>query len=201
MSSNATSDPSSTDTIEPAGPTDATGHYEIDPNHSRIGFVVRHAMVSKVRGAFGEFNGSGFFDPRDPANSHLHLTIGAASVDTGNADRDAHLASGDFFETQVFPEIEFRSTRVQRSGTDAYEVTGDLTIKGVTHSVSVEFSVQGPVRDPFGLTRIGLEGSTKVNRKDWGLEWNAALETGGVLVGEQVTLEFDVSAVASEGTD
>ena len=175
----------------------ATGTYTIDPTHSRIGFVARHAMVTKVRGSFTEFAGSGTFDEGDPANSQLQLTIQANSIDTGSADRDGHLRSNDFFDMETFPEITFASTGVTKAGDDTFEVTGDLTIKGVTRSVTVEFDYTGTAVDPYGNTRLGLEGRTTVNRKDWGVNWNAALEAGGVLVSEKVTLEFDVSAIRS----
>lgn len=172
-----------------------SGTYHIDPYHSRIGFVARHAMVTKVRGAFLTFQGEGTFDADDPSASSLQLTIEAASIDTGNGDRDAHLRSNDFFEMDTYPEISFTSTEVQPTGPDTYDVTGDLTLKGTTKSVTIPFEVAGPAKDPMGSTRIGLEGSVQVNRKDWGLTWNAPLETGGLLISEKVTLEFDVAAV------
>jgi polyisoprenoid-binding protein YceI len=176
-----------------------TGTYAIDPSHSRVGFVARHAMVTKVRGSFAEFEGQGFFDADEPANSRLALTIQATSIDTGNADRDGHLKSNDFFDMATYPEITFTSTAVSQRDAENYEVTGDLTIKGVTRPVTVDFELAGGATDPFGNQRIGLEGRTTVNRKDWGVTWNAPLETGGVLVGEKVTLEFDVSAIRAAG--
>ncbi len=179
-------------------PATLTGSYAIDPTHSRIGFVSRHAMVTKVRGSFNEFEGSGYFDTENPAASHLSLTIQAASIDTRNADRDGHLRSNDFFDMEAYPEITFASTSVEQLDGETYRVTGDLTVKGVTKSVSVDLSYEGTAVDPFGNTRIGLEGSTTVNRKDWGITWNAALEAGGVLVSEKVTLEFEVSAIRSD---
>ena len=175
--------------------TTATGTYAIDPTHSRIGFVARHAMVTKVRGSFNDFEGSGYFDAENPVDSHLHLTIQAASIDTRNPDRDGHLKSNDFFDMETYPEITFTSTAVEAVDTDNYRVTGDLTIKGVTKPVTVDFEYTGTAVDPFDNTRIGLEGKTTVNRKDWGVNWNAALEAGGVLVSEKVTLEFEVSAI------
>ena len=176
--------------------TDAlTGTYAIDPAHSRIGFVARHAMVTKVRGSFNEFEGTGYFDAEDPARSHVELTIKAASIDTRNADRDNHLRGNDFFAMEQYPEIRFASTAVEPLGPESYRVTGDLTLKGVTRPVTVDFEVTGAAVDPWGNQRIGLEGSTTVNRKDWGVTWNAALEAGGVLVSEKVTLEFEVSAI------
>jgi len=175
-----------------------TGTYAIDPTHSRIGFVARHAMVTKIRGSFNEFDGSGYFDAQHPANSRLALTIKAASIDTRNADRDAHLRSNDFFAMDRYPRISFVSTRIEPVDEATYRVTGDLTIKDVTRPVTVDFEYTGAAVDPFGNHRIGLEGTTTVNRKDWGVNWNAALETGGVLVSEKVTLEFEVSAVRTD---
>lgn len=174
--------------------TPAPGTYTLDPAHSRIGFVARHAMITKVRGTFNELTGSGTFDADDPTKSHFEVTIQAASIDTGNADRDGHLRSNDFFDMDRYPTITFTSTSITGHG-DEYEVTGDLTIKDVTKPITFELEVTGTAVDPFGNTRLGLEGETKINRKDWGVNWNAALEAGGVLVGEKVTLEFDVSAI------
>jgi polyisoprenoid-binding protein YceI len=175
--------------------TGATGTYAIDPTHSRIGFVARHAMVTKVRGSFNEFAGRGYFDADDPSRSHVELTIQAASIDTRNADRDSHLRSNDFFDMETYPEIRFASTSVESAGPARFRVTGDLTIKGVTNPVAVDFEYTGNAVDPFGNERIGFEGTTTINRKDWGVNWNAALEAGGLLVSEKVTLEFEVSAV------
>lgn len=179
----------------PTVPASLTGSYTIDPAHSRIGFVARHAMVTKVRGSFNEFDGSGTFDAANPASSTLQLTIKAASIDTRNPERDAHLRSNDFFDMDTYPEITFSSTSVEQTGDVRFRVTGDLTIKGVTRPVAVDFEYTGSAVDPYGNQRIGFEGTTTVNRKDWGVNWNAALEAGGVLVGENVTLEFDVSAI------
>jgi polyisoprenoid-binding protein YceI len=178
----------------------ATGTYSIDPTHSRIGFAARHAMVTKVRGSFNEFEGSGYFDAENPAASNLQLTIQAASIDTRNADRDGHLRSNDFFDMETYPTITFTSTSVEALDTDTYRITGDLTIKDVTKPVTIDFDVAGTAVDPFGNTRLGLDGSVVVNRKDWGVNWNAALEAGGVLVSEKVTLEFEVSAIRIAAT-
>ena len=172
-----------------------TGTYTIDPTHSRIGFVARHAMVTKVRGSFNEFEGSGTFDVENPAASKVQLTIQAASIDTRNADRDGHLRGNDFFDMETHPEITFVSSTVEPLDAEHYRVTGDLTIKGVTKPVVVDFEYTGTAVDPYSNVRIGLEGKTTVNRKDWGVNWNAALEAGGVLVSEKVTLEFEVSAI------
>jgi polyisoprenoid-binding protein YceI len=179
-------------------PTTLTGNYTIDPSHSRIGFVARHAMVTKVRGSFNEFEGTGYFDAEEPTTSRAQLTIKTASIDTRNADRDGHLKSNDFFDMENYPHITFVSTRVEQVDPDNYRVTGDLTIKGVTKPVTVDVEYTGTAIDPFGNTRIGFEGKTTVNRKDWGVNWNAALEAGGVLVSEKVTLEFEVSAIRSD---
>lgn len=176
-------------------PTTISGAYKIDTSHSRVGFVARHAMVTKVRGSFNDFEGTGYFDVEDPSKSHLELTIKAASIDTRNADRDAHLRSNDFFAMDEYPEITFASTKVEAASDHTYRVTGDLTIKGVTKPVTFDLEYTGDVIDPWGNTRVGFEGSTTVNRKDWGVNFNVALEAGGVLVSENVTLEFEISAV------
>jgi len=182
-----------TDTTTPTATATAT--YSIDPTHSRIGFAARHAMVTKVRGSFNDFEGSGYFDAENPAASNLQLTIQAASIDTRNADRDGHLRSNDFFDMETYPTITFTSTSVEALDADTYRVTGDLTIKDVTKPVTIDFDVAGTAVDPYGNTRLGLDGSVVVNRKDWGVNWNAALEAGGVLVSEKVTLEFEVPAI------
>ena len=172
-----------------------TGDYTLDMNHSTIGFTARHAMVTKVRGRFDEVSGGGHFDIDDPSESRVEVVIATKSIDTGNADRDNHLRSNDFLAMDEFPEIRFTSTSVSRTAGDHYAVNGDLSIKGVTKAVTIDFEHTGAAVDPFGNQRIGFEGSTTINRKDWGVNWNAPLEAGGVLVGEKVTLEFDISAV------
>jgi polyisoprenoid-binding protein YceI len=182
-----------TETVTPVL-TDLTGDYTLDPAHSRIGFIARHAMVTKVRGSFKEWEGTAHIDTTDPAASSVSLVIKTASVDTGSADRDGHLASADFFDAATHPDLTFTSTAVTREGS-TWTIVGDLTIKGTTKPVTVEFEETGSARDPFGNVRVGFEGETTVNRKDWGLTWNAALETGGVLVSEKIKLEFDVSAI------
>lgn len=173
---------------------DISGDYTLDPTHTRIGFSTRHAMVTTVRGQFSDFTGTAHVDAANPENSKVEVVIQTASIDTGVTDRDAHLRSADFFDADQFKEITFVSTKVERGGDD-WVVTGDLTIKGVTKPVTVAFEPTGSARDPFGNLRIGFEGGAAINRKDWGLTWNAALETGGVLVSEKVKLEFDVSAI------
>ncbi len=172
-----------------------SGTYAIDPSHSQIGFVARHAMVTKVRGSFNDLDGSGYFDAEKPEDSHFELTIKAASIDTRNADRDAHLRSNDFFDMEKYPTIHFASTAVQRVAPSAFRITGDLTIKDITKALTFDLEYTGAAVDPFGNQRIGLEGGVEVNRKDWGLNWNVALGAGGILVSERVTLEFEVSAI------
>ena len=173
---------------------DISGDYTIDPTHTRLGFSTRHAMVTTVRGQFTDFAGTAHVDAANPGNSSVQLTIQTASIDTGVADRDGHLRSADFFDAENNKEITFSSTKVERDGDD-WVITGDLSIKGETKPVTITFEPTGSARDPFGNLRIGFEGGTAINRKDWGLTWNAALETGGVLVSEKVKLEFDVSAI------
>jgi polyisoprenoid-binding protein YceI len=172
-----------------------TGDYTLDTAHTRIGFVARHAMVTKVRGAFNEFEGSIHVDGAVPAQSSAKVTIKAASIDTRNSQRDDHVRSADFLGLETYPEITFVSTAVRQTGDTTFEVTGDLTVKDVTKPVTVEFEYEGTATDPFGNVRIGFEGSTTVSRKDFGITWNAALETGGVLVSDKVVLEFEVSAI------
>jgi polyisoprenoid-binding protein YceI len=172
-----------------------TGTYTLDPTHSRIGFAARHAMVTKVRGAFNEFEGTAVLDGDNLANSTATLTIKAASIDSRNAQRDEHLRGNDFLAMETYPEITFVSTAVRQTGETSFEVTGDLTIKGVTNLVTVPFEYEGAATDPFGNLRVGFEGSTTISRKDYGITWNAALETGGVLVSDKIELEFEISAV------
>ena len=172
-----------------------TGDYELDPAHTRIGFVARHAMVTKVRGSFHEFQGHLHIDGGNPAKSRGEINIVANSIDTGVADRDAHLRSNDFFDMPKFPEIKFVCTDVRPIDATTYEVTGDLSIKGTTRPVTLKMEYTGSATDPFGNLRLGLEGSVVVNRKDWGVNWNATLEAGGVLVSDKVTIEVDVSAI------
>jgi polyisoprenoid-binding protein YceI len=174
---------------------DLSGTYVLDPAHTRVGFVARHAMVTKVRGQFTEFEGSAVVDASDFAKSSVSLTIQAASIDTRNEQRDGHLKSNDFLAMDEYPHITFVSTAVVRNGPTDLEVTGDLTVRGVTRSVTIPFEFEGAATDPFGNERVGFEGSVVINRKDYGVTWNAPLETGGVLVSEKVTLEFEVSAI------
>lgn len=174
---------------------DLTGDYTLDVAHSRIGFNARHAMVTTVRGSFGEFEGTAHLDAADPSQSSAKLTVKVASLTTGQEQRDAHLRSPDFFDIETYPEITFSSTSVEKVDDETYRLTGDLTIKDQTKPVTVEFTFNGSAKDPYGNLRAGFEGKVTVNRKDWGLSWNAALETGGLLVSDKIKLEFDVSAI------
>jgi polyisoprenoid-binding protein YceI len=180
-------------TTVPASLAEITGSWNLDTAHSRVGFVARHAMVTKVRGAFNDFEGTAVVG-EGIESAQIDLTIQVGSIDTRNADRDGHLKSGDFLEIEKFPTITFHSTSVAAEGT-TLQVTGDLTIKGVTKSVTVPFDFEGAAQDPFGNVRAGFEGSITILRSDYGITWNAALETGGVLVSDKITLEFEVSAV------
>ncbi|MEU2248570.1 YceI family protein [Streptomyces sp. NPDC019224] len=172
-----------------------TGDYTIDPAHSSIGFTVRHAMVTNVRGSFANHEGFLKLDGSDPANSTASIDVKIASVDTGIKDRDGHLVSGDFFDAEKFPLMTFRSTSAEQLGGDTYRVTGDLTIKDVTRPLSIDLEFNGSATDVYGNERVGFEGSAEILRSDWGLTWNAALETGGVMVSDKVKLNFDISAI------
>ncbi|AVH95312.1 MULTISPECIES: YceI family protein [Streptomyces] len=172
-----------------------TGEYTIDPAHSSIGFTVRHAMVTNVRGTFAEHEGTLKLDGTDPGASTASIDVRIASVDTGIADRDNHLRSGDFFDAEQFPLMSFRSTRAEQLGGDTYRITGDLTIKDVTRPLSIDLELNGSATDVYGNERVGFEGSAEILRSDWGLTWNAALEAGGVMVSDKVKLTFDISAI------
>jgi len=174
---------------------DLTGDYTLDPAHTRLGFVARHAMVTKVHGQFHDIEGTAHLEGGDPSKSTATVTVKATSIDTGNEQRDGHLRSNDFFAMDEHPEITFTSTAVEKVDDSTYRVTGDLAIRGVTKPVTIDFELTGVATDPFGNVRVGFEGSATINRKDWGVNWNAPLEAGGVLVGEKIKLEIDVSAI------
>jgi polyisoprenoid-binding protein YceI len=185
-------------TIAIAGLTDLsqfTGTYTIDPAHSQIGFVARHAMVTKVRGTFDDFDGTAHFDASAPAAAAVTVNIRSGSINTRNQQRDEHLRNNDFLAVDEYPAISFVSTGLQVTGEDTFELTGNLTIRGVTNAVAIPFTFEGAATDPFGNVRLGFAGSVAINRKDYGVTWNAALETGGFLVSDKVVLEFEVSAI------
>ena len=171
-----------------------TGHWDIDPSHSRLGFSTRHAMVSRVRGAFNDV--SGFADiAEDLADSTAEVIIQTASVDTRSEGRDEHLRSADFFDVETYPEIRFASSAIDEVDECSYIVTGELTIRDMTKTVSVPLELIGVDTDPFGNLRAGLEGTRRIDRKDWGVTWNAKLDSGGVLVSDKITLEFELSLI------
>jgi polyisoprenoid-binding protein YceI len=180
-------------TTTEAGTIIEPGTWTIDASHSSVGFVARHLMVTKVRGVFGDVEGEITIAP-DPFQSSVRATVDAASVSSGDPKRDEHLRSADFFDVEQYPEIEFVSKRVEpRDG--GFVLTGDLTVHGVTREVSWDLEYDGTVQDPWGGTRAGFSATTEVNRKDWGLEWNVALEAGGLLVSDKVRLNVEVEAV------
>lgn len=177
-----------------SGPDDLTpGTWTIDPSHTTLGFTARHLVVAKVRGRFGAITGA-ITIADDRLSSTVTAEIEMASVDTGDAGRDEHLRSADFFDVEKFPTMTFTSTKVTGSGTD-YVVTGDLTIKGITKPVTLDLEFDGVSGDPWGGTRAGFTATGEIDRRDWGLEWNVALDTGGVLVGEKIKLQLDIEAV------
>ena len=177
-------------------PEPTTTTWNIDPVHTMAEFKVRHMMITNVKGHFTGVTGVLTLNEQDITKSHVEASIDAASINTREADRDTHLKSADFLDVEKFPKLTFTSTRVTSTGEGELQVEGDLTIHGVTRKVV--FTVEGPTppgKDPWGNTRIGLTATTKINRKDFGLTWNAALETGGILVGDDVTITFDVEAI------
>ena len=174
----------------------STISWKIDPAHSNAEFKVKHMMISNVKGTFSGLNGTLVQNTSDATQSHIEATIEIGSINTGDAQRDAHLKSADFFHHEEHPVMTFKSTAIEANGSEDYSVRGDLTLHGVTRPVT--FAVDGPSapgKDPWGNTRIGLSATTKINRKDFGLTWNAALETGGILVGEDVQITLDVQFV------
>jgi polyisoprenoid-binding protein YceI len=170
------------------------GTWNIDVSHSTVGFTARHLMVTKVRGRFTSFSGT-VTVADDPLQSKVDASVDIASVSTGDEGRDAHLTTGDFFEIEKYPTMQFVSTGIVPKGGDDYVMNGDLTIKGVTKPVAFELEFDGVATDPWGNTKAGFSASTDVNRKDFGLDWNVALETGGVLVGDKIKIELDIQAV------
>lgn len=172
------------------------GEYTIDPAHTSVEFIGRHLMITKVRGRLPEVSGTITIDD-EPERSHVEVELGVASLDTGDAQRDGHLRSADFFDVEQYPTITFRSTNVEAGKSGTWNVTGDLTVRDVTRPVTLEVDFDGANASPIGDERVGFSAATEVDREDWGLTWNVALETGGVLVGKKVRIEINVQAVAS----
>ena len=167
--------------------------YPIDTSHSTIGFKVRHFTVSNVRGRFGTFEGAIRYNPEDLADSGVEVTIDAASIDTDHQQRDDHLRSPDFLDVENYPTLTFKSTRVEQDD-DGWIMNGDLTMRGVTKPVTFRFDMVGPITDPLGMQRMGIEGSLTIDRRDWGLNWSRAMETGGLFVGHEVKIELAAEA-------
>jgi len=174
----------------------APGTFTIDPAHTRVGFVARHLMVSKVRGSFTDVSGE-IVIAEEPTASTVNVTIQAASINTGVEQRDGHLRSGDFLEAETFPTIEFRSTGLTPKGGNEFSLHGELTIKKVTHAVSLDVEFEGLANSPWGKEVIGFSATTEIDREAWGMTWNQALETGGVMVGKKIKIEIEAEAVRS----
>ena len=178
-------------------------NWDIDPVHSRIGFVVRHLVISKVHGRFARWTGTLVLDEARPEASKIEIRIEAASIDTHEPQRDAHLRSRDFLDAENHPELIFEGTRIEKTGADHYQLAGDLTIAGVTRNVLLDVEALGRAKDPWGGERVGFSAKTTIDRRDFGLVWNQALETGGVVVGEKVEIVVEIEAVrrAEKGTE
>ena len=166
--------------------------WSVDPSHVEVGFAVRHLMISTVKGRFGTVLGTVLVDAGDFSTASVDVTIDAASIDTREPKRDAHLRSADFFDVETYPTLTFKSRRVEPRGADRYTLVGDLTMHGVTREVALDVTTEGMVRDPWGNEKAGFSAKGVINRRDFGLHWNAALETGGVVVGEEIKLAIEV---------
>ncbi len=169
--------------------------YQIDNAHSQIQFTVRHMMISRVRGWFEKFSGEFEIDENNPADSKIDVRIEAASINTREPQRDAHLRSPDFLDAEKYPYLTFTSKRVEVLDSTHAKLYGDLTIRDVTHEVTIDVEYNGQAKSPWGTTSLGFNGHTVINRKDWDLTWNKALETGGVLVGEEITIDIEMELV------
>ena len=191
-----TSTPVTNPAVRPVGGEEVpvAGTYGLDASHSEVGFAVRHLMVSKVRGRFSDFAGT-IGIGEDPLDSSVAVTIQMASVDTRDEQRDGHLRSGDFFDVEAWPTMTYQSRSVGQAGKARYIVEGDLTIKGVTRPVPLELTFEGGGTDPWGGVRLGFSARAEIDREAFGLSWNQALETGGVVVGKKVSIEIDAQAV------
>lgn len=173
------------------------GHYRLDPSHSAVEFVGRHLMISKVRGRFGDFSAD-IHIAEQPEDSSVEAVIHVGSIASGDEKRDQHLLSPDFFDAEHYPTIVFKSTKVELGSDDSWKIAGDLTVRGVTRPVVLDVEFEGATTDPWGGERIGFTATTEVDREEWGLTWNVALETGGVLVGRKIRLELAVQATRVE---
>jgi len=169
--------------------------WNLDLSHSEVNFAVKHMMISTVRGKFNKFSGTIDFNEADPTHSSIDVSIDVVSIDTRDEKRDGHLKSGDFFDVEKFPAITFKSTKVEKVSDSTAKVTGDLTIRGVSRPVVLDVTYAGQAKSPWGTTSAGFSASTKISRKDWGLTWNVALETGGVLVGEDISIAIEAELV------
>ncbi len=172
-----------------------TAVWNIDPAHSNVEFSVRHLMIATVRGRFADVQGAVTIDEDEPSRSNVDVTIKATSIDTRSEQRDTHLRSADFFDVEKYPEITFRSRKIEPRGDGEYKVTGDLTMHGVTKPVTLSATEEGRARDPWGNDRIAFSATAKLDRKEFGLQWNQALETGGVMVGDEIKISLDVELV------
>ncbi|WP_059173665.1 YceI family protein [Bacillus sp. FJAT-27445] len=173
-------------------------NWAIDPAHSGIDFSVRHMMIANVKGSFQAFDATVAADPNDLTNADITFSIDAASIDTRNGDRDNHLRSADFFDVENNPKITFTSTQISKTDEGEYDVTGDLTIREVTRPETFKVVYEGSGKDPWGNEKVGFSGTGSINRADYGLTWNAALETGGVLVGDKIKISFEIQAAKAE---
>jgi polyisoprenoid-binding protein YceI len=169
--------------------------WDFDSVHSSVNFTVRHLMVSKVRGVFDSWKGNLFLDDADLTQSHFDVEIDLKSVNTKEPKRDDHLRSGDFFEIEKYPTMTFKSTKVEKAGDAHYKVTGDLTLRGVTHPVTLDVEDAGRVKDPWGGERAGFSANTSISREKWGVKYNAALEAGGVVIGDKVDIHIEIEAI------
>ncbi|MDQ0575275.1 polyisoprenoid-binding protein YceI [Agromyces albus] len=177
---------------------DLSGDWDLDPTHTRIGFSAKHAMVANVRGAFNDVTGSLHVDFDDTTKSTAEIVLKVASVDTRNTQRDDHLRSADFFNAEKWPDIVFKSTRIEEVGDNALVISGDLTIRDITKPITIPIEFTGVETDAFGALRAGFEGTRRIDRREYGLEWNMPLDSGGWLVSEKITLEFEISAIKRE---
>lgn len=177
---------------------DLAGTWDIDPAHTRIGFASRHAMVTKVRGAFNDVNGTAYVDGEDLGASKIEVHVRLDSVDTRNTQRDEHLRSPDFFDVATHPVMVFTAEGIDEVEEGHFIIAGELAIRAIIKPLTIPLSLMGVERDPTGTLRAGLEGTRRIDRKDWGITWNTALDSGGVLVSDKITLEFELSLIKRE---